>query len=67
MSTVTATRWICESCGMVYDPDVGDPDGLIGPRIVDAVKAFQSAEGIAPDGYAGQKVLRALQGPILLR
>jgi lytic murein transglycosylase len=47
--------------------DVGDPDGLIGPRTVDAIKAFQSAEGIAPDGYAGRKVLRALQGPILLR
>jgi rubredoxin len=28
---VTATRWICESCGMVYDPAAGDPDGGIVP------------------------------------
>lgn len=47
--------------------DVGEADGLIGPRTVDAIKAFQAAEGIAPDGYAGQRVLRALKGPILLR
>ncbi len=32
--TVTATtlqRWICESCGFIYDPDEGDPDGGIPP------------------------------------
>src|ERR1700722_1286439 len=27
----TATRWICESCGYVYDPERGDPDGGIPP------------------------------------
>ena len=27
----TATRWICESCGYVYDPERGDPDGRIPP------------------------------------
>jgi rubredoxin len=26
-----ATRWICESCGMIYDPAEGDPDGGIVP------------------------------------
>ena len=23
----TAQKWICESCGFIYDPDEGDPDG----------------------------------------
>ncbi len=31
MSTTTKTlqRWICESCGYIYDPEEGDPDGGI--------------------------------------
>ena len=29
-STQSATqRWICESCGLIYDPAEGDPDGGI--------------------------------------
>jgi rubredoxin len=32
MSTDTAqARWICESCGFIYDPEEGDPDGGIDP------------------------------------
>jgi rubredoxin len=27
--TETAPRWMCESCGFIYDPDEGDPDGGI--------------------------------------
>ncbi len=27
----TVSRWICESCGYIYDPDEGDPDGGIPP------------------------------------
>jgi rubredoxin len=28
----TATqKWICESCGFIYDPAEGDPDGGIAP------------------------------------
>ena len=27
--TKTLQRWICESCGYIYDPDDGDPDGGI--------------------------------------
>src|SRR5689334_25342739 len=30
-STTEATLWICESCGFIYDPAVGDPDGGIPP------------------------------------
>ena len=32
MSTATTLqRWICESCGYIYDPEEGDPDGGIPP------------------------------------
>src|SRR4051812_50016491 len=28
VSEATATQqWICESCGFIYDPEEGDPDG----------------------------------------
>lgn len=27
----TDQKWICESCGFIYDPDEGDPDGGIPP------------------------------------
>jgi rubredoxin len=29
MATATTQKWICESCGFVYDPDEGDLDGGI--------------------------------------
>jgi rubredoxin len=28
---VTSQKWICESCGFIYDPAEGDPDGGIAP------------------------------------
>ena len=31
MTTSTAQKWICESCGFIYDPAEGDPDGGIPP------------------------------------
>ncbi len=31
MSTVTSSLWICVSCGWIYDPAEGDPDGGIPP------------------------------------
>jgi rubredoxin len=27
----TAQLWICTSCGFIYDPSEGDPDGGIAP------------------------------------
>jgi rubredoxin len=30
-ATEPLNRWICESCGMIYDPAEGDPDGGIVP------------------------------------
>ena len=29
--TTTAQKWICDSCGFIYDPADGDPDGGIPP------------------------------------
>ncbi len=29
--TATQQMWICESCGFIYDPAEGDPDGGIPP------------------------------------
>lgn len=41
--------------------DVGDADGIIGPRTMDAIKEFQRANGLPADGYADWRVLRALR------
>jgi rubredoxin len=27
----TQQQWICESCGFIYDPEEGDPDGGVPP------------------------------------
>jgi rubredoxin len=29
--SVTKQLWMCTSCGFIYDPDEGDPDGGIPP------------------------------------
>ncbi len=31
VTTETAQLWICTSCGFIYDPAEGDPDGGIPP------------------------------------
>jgi rubredoxin len=31
MTTTTVQKWICQSCGFIYDPSEGDPDGGIPP------------------------------------
>ncbi len=31
MSSTTTAQWICTSCGFIYDPEEGDPDGGIPP------------------------------------
>ncbi len=30
-AATTTGRWLCEACGVVYDPAEGDPDGGIPP------------------------------------
>jgi len=40
--------------------DVGIADGIIGPRTVDAIKAFQASQGLPPDGFATVGLLERL-------
>ena len=36
-------------------------DGKIGPKTIAAVRAFQQAEGLTPDGYASLRLLNLLR------
>jgi len=41
--------------------DVGEPDGRLGSRTRDALRAFQSSVGMLPDGFASAAVLDRLR------
>lgn len=41
--------------------DTGGVDGLMGPKTIAAVKAWQMAEGLVPDGYANPALLERLR------
>jgi membrane-bound lytic murein transglycosylase B len=43
--------------------DVGQPDGLLGPRTRVAIRNFQIATGQVPDGFASSSVLDRLRQP----
>jgi len=43
--------------------DVGDPDGFLGPRTRLAIRSFQVAAGLVPDGFASSAVLDRLRQP----
>ena len=43
--------------------DIGEPDGLLGPRTRIAIRNFQSATGQVPDGFASSLVLDRLRQP----
>ena len=43
--------------------DVGEPDGLLGPRTRIAIRNFQVAAGQIPDGFASSLVLDRLRQP----
>ncbi len=42
--------------------DTGRADGRIGPRTQSALRAFQTASGLVPDGFASLAILRRLGG-----
>lgn len=45
--------------------DVGEADGIIGPRTTEAIKHFQRAVGVTPDGYASVRLLqKVLAAPL---
>jgi len=41
--------------------DVGEPDGRLGARSRGALRAFQSAIGVVPDGFASASILGRLR------
>lgn len=41
--------------------DVGDPDGIIGGRTTEAIRAFQRDRRLPVDGYADWRLLRAIR------
>ena len=43
--------------------DIGEPDGLLGPRTRVAIRSFQAATGQIPDGFASSAVLDRLRQP----
>ncbi len=43
--------------------DIGEPDGLLGPRTRIAIRNFQVATGQVPDGFASSLVLDRLRQP----
>jgi lytic murein transglycosylase len=42
--------------------DIGEPDGLLGPKSRVALMRFQASQGLAPDGFASADVLDRLRG-----
>lgn len=40
--------------------DCGTPDGIKGPRTIEAIKSFQRSKGLEPDGIVGPKTKEAL-------
>jgi membrane-bound lytic murein transglycosylase B len=42
--------------------DVGEPDGRLGGKTRNALRAFQSAQGQVPDGFASATILERLRG-----
>ncbi|MGO9045639.1 MAG: lytic murein transglycosylase [Xanthobacteraceae bacterium] len=43
--------------------DIGEPDGLFGPRTRIAIRSFQAATGAVPDGFASSLLLDRLRQP----
>src|SRR6266545_857715 len=41
--------------------DIGEPDGRLGPKSRNALRAFQAAAGIVPDGFASATILNRLR------
>src|SRR5262245_10928068 len=41
--------------------DIGEPDGRLGPKSRNALRAFQAAAGMVPDGFASATILERLR------
>ena len=47
--------------------DIGEPDGLLGPRTRIAIRNFQASVGQVPDGFASSGVLDRLAPAVMAR
>jgi len=41
--------------------DIGEPDGRLGPKSRNALRSFQAAAGMVPDGFASATILERLR------
>ena len=57
----TAERMEVQRLLSKFDASIGEPDGVFGRKTRAAVRGFQAANGLVPDGYATQSLLRALR------
>lgn len=57
----TAERMEVQRLLAKFDASIGEPDGVFGRKTRAAVRGFQAANGLVPDGYATQSLLRALR------
>ena len=62
--------WPCKLTDMVHALQrnlnalgyaLGRPDGILGPRTVEAIQRFQRDNGMAPDGKLTQKLIDAIR------
>jgi hypothetical protein len=42
--------------------DAGEPDGRLGGKTATALRAYQAAAGVVPDGFASASILDRLRG-----
>lgn len=57
----TAERMEVQRLLAKFDASIGEPDGVFGRKTRATVRGFQAANGLVPDGYATQSLLRALR------
>jgi membrane-bound lytic murein transglycosylase B len=57
----TAERMEVQRLLAKFDASIGEPDGVFGRRTRATVRAYQAANGLVPDGYATQSLLRSLR------
>lgn len=57
----TADRMEVQRLLAKFDASIGEPDGVFGRKTRAAIRGFQAANGLVPDGYATQSLLQSLR------
>ena len=60
-SVASTSAWSCRSCSIAQGLMTGEPDGVIGPATLDAVKTYQRAKGLGVDGFPSLTILKLLR------